>query len=460
MIIRTIMRKMLFASTKGGIPPVTFREALLEGQPKDYGLYMPVSIPSIPAEEIESFRRMKYRDIAYRVIYPYVEGSICPGALKNILKEIYDFDIPLQRAGENLHLLWLTRGPTASFKDFAARFMSGIIGYFAMEDNAEVTILVATSGDTGGAVAKAFGGNKNVKVVILFPEEEVTPVQRKQMTTPGRNIIPFAVRGKFDDCQAMAKRAFNDRSLGRYNLVSANSINFGRLLPQAVYYFYAFSRMDKEKVVFSVPSGNFGNLMGGLLAMKMGLPVEKFIAAVNLNDEFPSFLETGTYRAVVPSRQCSSNAMNVGHPSNLARLVSLYGGLMSDERDREGNVTKRGALLVNPDMEKMRNDLISYSIGEDEADRTIVDFWHEKAILLEPHGAVAVSAARRYKGARQVISIETADPAKFPVKIRELLGIDPPVPESLRSIDGLEEKYYTLDNDYDIFREKFTGMLS
>ena len=356
--------------------------------------------------------------------------------------------------------MWLTGGPTASFKDFAARFMSGIIGYFAEKDGKNLTILAATSGDTGGAVASAFCGLKNVRVVVLFPEAGVTAMQRKQMTTLGRNVSAFSVRGEFDDCQALVKRAFNDRRLRFLNMTSANSINFGRLLPQSVYYFYGYSRAASRRVSFSVPSGNFGNLMGGVFARMMGLPVEKFIVGVNENDEFPAFMDTGKYNPVVPSRQCSSNAMNVGHPSNLARLVDVYRGWLCDERDGEGNVIKKGVLKVKPDMDMMRDDFVSFSITGKDVDDTMVRYWNMHRVLLEPHGAVAVCAADKHNSSSTVISLETADPAKFPVKIRQLLAMEPELPVSLRGMDGKKEEYFSIGSGYEEFRENITKQLS
>jgi threonine synthase len=348
----------------------------------------------------------------------------------------------------------LDQGPTASFKDFAARLMARLMHYFAKKENKDLTVLVATSGDTGGAVAAAFHNLENVNVVVLFPEKEVTGRQRKQMTTLGKNVRAVAVKGKFDDCQALVKRAFNDPDLSRLNLTSANSINFSRLMPQIVYYIYAYSRLAKDKIIFSVPSGNFGNLMGGIIAKEMGLPVEKFIVAVNENDEFPNFLKSGNYKPVVPSKECSSNAMNVGHPSNLARLIGLYGGWLTDERDEDGKVIKKGVLKEKPDMEKMKKDFISFSIKDKEVDETIKDTCNKYNIMLEPHGAVAIAAVNKANLNGLVVSLETADPAKFPEKIRELLKVDPKVPKSLSGLDNKEESFDIIENNYNNFKEK------
>jgi len=445
---------ILFRSTNREAPPVNFREAIFKGQPEDYGLYSPTEIPSLTQQEIDTFRDMEYPEIAFNIIHRFVEDEIPLSQLEKMSFEAYNFDVPMQEVYKGFYLLWLTKGPTASFKDFAARMLARMMEYFAKAERRKITVLVATSGDTGGAVANAFYHLENIKVVVLFPYREVTERQRRQMTTLGDNISAIAIKGKFDDCQAMVKMAFNDRGLSRLSLTSANSINFGRLLPQIVYYFYAYSRLDTESLVFSVPSGNFGNLMGGVFAKRMGLPVRRFVVAVNENDEFPNFLQTGEYRPVIPSRECSSNAMNVGHPSNLARLIDLYGGWLTDERDREtGNVIKKGVLKIVPDMERLRNDLVSYSIKEDEVDEVIVRFYRRYKILVEPHGAVGIKAAEKAGEEPPVVSLETADPAKFPEKIKKLLGIEPPLPESLSGLDSKKEDFEVLDNDYEKFKK-------
>src|SRR6185369_14296558 len=263
----------------------------------------------------------------------------------------------------------LDQGPTASFKDFAAQMMARLMGRFLREDGHQLTILTATSGDTGSAVAHAFHNIPGIRVIVLFPFAEVSVSQRKLMTTLRDNVRTVAIDGKFDDCQAMVKRAFADPALKHISLSSANSINIGRLLPQSVYYFYAASRLAKpgEPIVFSVPSGNFGDMMGAVVARQMGLAVKKIIASVNDNDAFPRFLETGIYQKVVPSRNSLSNAMNVGHPSNLARLVAVYGGQM----DETGRINKM------PDREAMRRDLFSTSVSDERTRKTFIDVYHK-----------------------------------------------------------------------------------
>jgi len=458
LIDSTVMGKIFFRSTNRRAPLVSFQEALLAGQAPDYGLYVPVEIPQFTREELASFLQLSYPEIATVVLEKFIQ-EIERDVLKSIAAKVYNFEIPLEKVEEGFYLMRLDRGPTASFKDFAARMMARLMEYFARKEKRQLTVLVATSGDTGGAVASAFLGLEGIRVVILFPEGEVTRRQRLQMTTPGNNITAVAVKGKFDDCQALVKQAFNDRSLSWLNLTSANSINFGRLLPQAVYYCYAWSRLAGDGIVFSVPCGNFGNLCGGVLARLMGLPVRKFIVAVNENDEFPRFLQSGQYQPVIPSRQCSSNAMNVGHPSNLARLVDWYGGWLTDERDENGRIIQRGYLKVSPDMERMRQDFISFSISEEEVDQTIVSIYEKYGLLLEPHGAVAFRAAWKADVAGPVVVLETAHPAKFPEKIKDLLGVEPVLPESLADLEWRKEEYETITGDYQSLVEFLTRRL-
>jgi threonine synthase len=443
------MSAIKFFSTNGHPDRVDFRAALLMGQAPDKGLYMPQEIPQIPMNRIGQFSNMSYPQIAYEVIKPYLGDLVSDSDLRTMLQDAYNYDVPVERVYDEKYILRLDRGPTCSFKDFAARAMGRLIQYFLALEGRSILILTATSGDTGSAVAHAFYGLDNVLVVVLFPEKEVTDRQRRQMTTLGKNIFPLAVQGKFDDCQALVKQAFVDADLSALNLSSANSINIGRLLPQAVYYFYAHSRAAPQgkRTVFSVPSGNFGDLMGGLLAMKMGLPVQKFVVATNENDEFPRFMDTGIYEPIRPSKNCISNAMNVGHPSNLARLFCLYGGKM-DETGRVGQP---------PDMAAMRKDLYAVSITDEETRRTIKEAYSRHGVLLEPHGAVAWAGLMKYLDEcgdfSPCVSLETADPAKFPEEIVRATGINPPLPAAMARLDELEESFETMDGQYASLKE-------
>src|ERR1051325_4356283 len=328
------MATLLFHSTNRQAPAVNLRDALLIGQAPDRGLYFPETFPRFTVDEIAAFGSLPYSEVALRVLSRFTDGVIDAPTLAKMCRAAYDFEVPLEpvEGMERVHCLRLDCGPTASFKDFAAQMMARLFGYFLGETGRQVTILTATSGDTGSAVAHAFHNVPAVRVLVLFPFAEVSRHQRKLMTTLGENVRTIAVDGKFDDCQAMMKRAFADPALGHISLSSANSINIGRLLPQSVYYFYAASRVanTREPVVFCVPSGNFGDMMGAVVAGQMGLPIKKLIAPVNDNDAFPNFLATGEYEKIVPSRNSLSNAMNVGHASNLARLLAVYGGQMDE----------------------------------------------------------------------------------------------------------------------------------
>lgn len=433
---------------------VNLKEALLNGQAPDRGLYMPESFPTISTEELYSYSQKTYPEIAYQILNRYTEGIIPKETLYSLCIDAYNFEIPLEkvRGTTSNYILRLDRGPTASFKDFAARMMARMMSLFICESNEEITILTATSGDTGAAVANAFHNVPGIKVIILFPLKEVSERQRKQMSTLSGNITTIAIKGKFDDCQALVKKAFADTQLKKHiKLSSANSINIGRLLPQSVYYFYAASRIIecKAPVVFSVPSGNFGDMMGGMIAMKMGLPIAQILAPVNGNDSFPNYLKCGEYQKIEPSRNCISNAMNVGHPSNLARLISLFGGQMNE----------KGEISHPADLTKLKEKVYSVSVSDDETQKTIISVWEKYQLLLEPHGAVGWNGYQRWLEIHPerkdipAICLETAHPAKFPQHIRELLGIIPEAPLSLSSLDSLSEHYKTMDSDFDLFKQ-------
>ena len=429
---------IMFHSTNRNTSDVNFKEAILRGQALDKGLYMLNEIPKLSSEEIYSFKDLKLPEIGYIVISKIIGDIIPEKELKEILYNALNFDVPVEKINDKDYLCYLDRGPTCSFKDFGARTLARMVEYFLELDDKNIIILTATSGDTGGAVAQAFYEMSRIKVVVLYPKKEISDLQRKQMTTLGKNVTAIGIEGKFDDCQKLVKTAFADPELKRLNLSSANSINFGRLLPQTLYYFWSYSRVIEklnEEVIFSVPSGNFGNLMGGLIAFNMGLPVKKFISAVNENYEFPRFLETGIYQKVEPSKNCISNAMNVGHPSNLARLIDLYGG----------QIDETGVLHEDPDLDKIKRDIVSYSISDDLTKDSISDFYQKYRKTLEPHGAVGWASLQLYRKQHpenkefKSITLETADPAKFPDEIISLINVIPKMPKSLEIIQNKEE---------------------
>jgi len=444
-----------FYSTNLKAEPVTFRQALLKGIAPDKGLFMPEKIPAFTSEEIMTLSNLEYHEIAFEVGKKFLRGQILEADLMKIVKDAYNYEVPLEHVYEKKYVMRLDQGPTASFKDFAARMMGRLMQYYLHQEKRDLLILTATSGDTGSAIANAFYGLDNIKVVVLFPLNEVTKRQRKQMTTLSKNVQIIGLDAKFDDCQALVKEAFADKEMDYLKLSSANSINIGRLIPQIIYYFYSFAKLRKghksDDVVFSVPSGNFGDMMGGMLALKMGLPIKKFVIATNENDEFPNFIRTGQYHKIDPSRNCLSSAMNVGHPSNIPRLVALYGGVM----DEKGHISK------HPDMAEMRENIYSVSITDKETKSMIFEAYKNYKLLLEPHGSVGWAGLQKFlqehpeldDPEQLCISLETAHPAKFPEQITKILDFDPVLPASLMGIEEKLESYDIIENHYSDFKK-------
>jgi len=445
------------AGTSGLVPcknAVSFREALLHGQAPDEGLFMPDSIPVIPMQSIMALHGAPYTRAAMLVAKAFLADEIPRDVLEEIAVESYNFSVPLERVVDRKYIMRLDQGPTASFKDFAARMMARLMSYFR-EPGKRLNILVATSGDTGSAVGEAFKGLEGIDVHILYPKGEVSGRQKKQLDTIGENVQAVSILGKFDDCQNLVKQAFSDPSFTAFNLTSANSINFGRILPQIIYYIYAYSQLagTGEEIVFSVPSGNFGNALGCEYARRMGLPVKRLVMPTNENDEFPKFLETGVYKKISPSRACLSSAMNVGHPSNLARFFDLYGGTV----DRSGTVHRY------PDINEMRRWIFSVSVTDEETKKTIRRAYDRYGILLEPHGAAGWRGLEvfleRCGDFSLCVSIETAHPAKFPDEIKDLLGISPELPESMKGIDQKKGKPIELSARYEEFKNYLKSRL-
>jgi len=447
------MSKLAFYSTNAKSSRVSLDEALITGQAPDKGLYMPEKIPSITGEEIDNLRGKPYATVAAHILGKYSAGVFSPELISRLCEDAYTFTIPLEKVTSNRFVMRLDQGPTASFKDFAARMMARMFGALRQDAKEELVILTATSGDTGSAVANAFFQIPNIQVMVLFPKTEVSDRQRKQMTTLGHNITTVSVDGKFDDCQALVKQAFTDPTLKHLSLTSANSINIGRLLPQIVYYIYAYTQLaeEAEPVIFCIPSGNFGNMMGALLAKKMGVPIKKIIVATNENDEVPTYFKTHIYHKIEPSRNCISNAMNVGHPSNFARVIDLYGGHMDET----------GTIHNEPDLKKLKEDIWAISISDQETRDTIRSAWDSHKLLLEPHGAVGWAGiehfCREFPDTKEkIISVETAHPAKFPEEIEKLLNFTPEVPKSLADLDKKQESSLDMSKDYDLFHQLLT----
>ncbi len=455
-----------YHSTNNHKEEVSFREAILNGLASNYGLYMMdrKAIPQLPPDAIREMSEMSYAEIAFRVLFPYVAGDINEKDFHEILQDAYSeqaIPVELQPVTGRTKILWLSKGPTYSFKDFAARFFSRVLNHFLGESGEKRAVVVATSGDTGGAVAHALLGLSNVSNIVFFPEGSISEQQRRQMTTLNGNVHAFSVNGDFDVCQEIAKSILSDLEFAeecfgeKDRFTSANSISLGRLLPQAVYPFYAYSRLgaDGDGFYASVPSGNFGDMMGSVIAKQMGLPVIKIICGVNENREFPEFLKTREYR-VRPSIWSPSTAMIVSHPSNIARLIEFYEGHIFDERDESTrNVKRPGVIDRPPDMESMRKDIFSSSVSNEQHYDTIRTVYERYGIVLDPHGAVAWLALDRFLSGQHeehAVVYETADPGKFPDDIEKAIGLRPPTPQGIVSQQDLPERIYSVESAPDV----------
>jgi threonine synthase len=460
---RRTLRPILFKSTNNPVERVNFEAGLLKGLAPDYGLYtvdrrdIPVLSPAV----IDAMRSMSYAEIAFQVLNPYLSAEIPQGDLRALLDDAYRVDkIPtdVQQVGKNTYILWLTKGPTYSFKDYAARFFARALNYFLERKGLRRIVIVATSGDTGGAVADALWGLSKVDNIVFFPKGSISDGQRRQMTTLGQNIHAFEVNGDFDVCQALAKNLLGDKGFAEaafgdpHRLTSANSISLGRLLPQAVYPFYAHSRIakDGEPLIASIPSGNFGDMMGTVIAKAMGLPIRRILCGVNENQEFPDFLRTGVY-SVTPSRPGPSSAMIVSHPSNIARLIDFYGGHVYDERDADtGNVVRPGIIDRMPDLGEMRRDLFSVSVDNPQHYRTMKEVYERHRVLLDPHGAVGWRTLELYRADEDgtpAVIYETADPGKFPDDVKKATGITSDLPYGMRKQEKLAERTYAISQE-------------
>lgn len=384
-------------------PNVSFAEAAVKGQAPDKGLYFPERIPTLPNDFIQNIKSYSKEEIGFTVMKPYVGESIPDDVLKQIVAETINFDFPLVKINDKISSLELFHGPTLAFKDVGARFMSRCLGYFNRNNNHHTTVLVATSGDTGGAVANGFLGVEGVDVIILYPSGKVSPIQELQLTTLGQNITAIEVQGNFDDCQAIVKQAFIDDDLNKkYSLTSANSINVARWLPQQLYYFFAYQQWQHEKPpIICVPSGNFGNICAGIVAYMSGLPVKHFIAACNANDTVPEFLQTGEYKAK-QAVATISNAMDVGNPSNFVRIMELF----------------------HQKVDGLKNMFSSVSVDDTTTKATIKKVYENYHYLLDPHGAVAYHALKNYLHSAPLdgggFILETAHPVKFPGTVEEV----------------------------------------
>ena len=421
---------MKYYSTNKKSIRVNFREAILKGIADDQGLFLPEKIVTFPEEIIRDFRTSGLAEIAFEIARLFVSNEIPKNVLSEIIKDSLNFEIPLVKVEENIFSLELFHGPTMAFKDVGARFLARCMGYFA-EISRTITILVATSGDTGSAVANGFLGIEGIDVVILYPSGKVSPLQEKQFTTLGKNITAFEVSGTFDDCQKMVKQAFADPELKkRINLSSANSINIARLIPQSFYYFFAYAQLPQNSLplIISVPSGNYGNLTAGLIAKRLGLPVEIFLAASNINRPVPDYLETGEFKPRL-SFETIANAMDVGAPSNFARILEMY----------------------DHSWDRIKNEIIGYSYTDDQIRKTIQQTYGKTGYLLDPHGATGYLALKEYLYDHPGIGIffETAHPAKFHTIIEEVIEENLIIPDRLEQYNIREKKTILINNRFE-----------
>jgi len=427
---------MKYYSTNKKISGVSLQDAVVKGLAEDKGLFMPDSIKRLPQSFFDSIETLSFQEIAYTVADAFFGEDVEAEALKNIVYETLNFDVPVVPVNDNIYSLELYHGPTLAFKDVGGRFMSRLLGYFIQKQGQKnVKVLVATSGDTGSAVANGFLGVEGIHVYVLYPKGLVSPVQECQFTTLGQNITALEVDGTFDDCQALVKSAFMDEELNaKLKLTSANSINVARFLPQSFYYFYAYAQLKKlgkaDNVVMCVPSGNFGNITAGLFGKRMGLPIKRFIAANNRNDIFLQYLQTGVYTPR-PSVSTIANAMDVGDPSNFARVLDLYGA----------------------SHEAITAEISGVSYNDEQIAETLKACKQQTGYLLDPHGAVGYRALQEGLAANEIgVFLETAHPAKFLETVEGIIGEKVEIPQKLQEFMKGEKKSLPMSKDFESFK--------
>ena len=424
---------MKFYSLNNKAPEVSFDVAVVNGIAPDKGLYFPEEINPLPKSFFDEIENLSNEEIAFTAIRQFVEETLPDAVLKDILKEVLDFEFPVVDITSNIGTLELFHGPTMAFKDVGARFMAQCLGYFSRSNKQEVTVLVATSGDTGGAVANGFLGVEGVNVVILYPSGKVSDIQERQLTTLGQNITALEVDGTFDDCQAMVKNAFLDKDLlGHMKLTSANSINVARWLPQLFYFLFAYKQTKSKgkEIVFSVPSGNFGNICAGLVAQRLGMPVKHFIASTNVNDTVPQFMITKEY-SPKPSTATISNAMDVGDPSNFIRIRHLF----------------------NDDFEGLKKNLSSYSFNDKQTKEALKEIYNLNEYIADPHGAVGYLGLKKYQEEypdTYGIFLETAHPVKFLDIVEDTLNEKLEIPLQIQKVMGKTKKSIKISTYIDL----------
>ena len=434
---------MQLFSTNHISPDVNLEEAVFRGLPQDNGLYMPINIQKLPNSFFENIGSLSLQEIAFAVCKNLFEGELTDPEIKLVINRAITFEAPLVETEPNNYVLELFHGPSMAFKDFGARFMASLMGFYLEKSQRKIKILVATSGDTGGAVAQGFYNTPNIEVVILYPSGKVSDIQEQQLTTLGGNVTALEINGSFDDCQALVKAAFLDKDLTqKYHLASANSINISRLIPQSFYYFWAYAQLqklgNKLPIVFSVPSGNFGNLSAGLMAYKMGLPVQHFVAATNANDVVPRYLASGNYEPL-KSKETISNAMDVGNPSNFIRM----------------------RLLAGDNWENVSSLIKGFTYTDDETRAKMKAVYDQTKYIMCPHTAVAQLGADEYnakinKNVATVV-LSTAHFAKFLPVVEPVLGFSPPIPERLSSLLSKQKVAIKMSTQFLDFKNWLVG---
>ena len=436
---------MKYYSTNGKAPIADLHKAVVKGLAEDRGLYMPESIKQLPKEFFDTIETKSFQEIAYTVADAFFGEDVDAESLKKIVYDTLSFDCPVKKVKEDIYSLELFHGPTLAFKDVGARFMARLLQYFIRQESKEqVNVLVATSGDTGSAVANGFLGVDGIHVYVLYPKGKVSPIQECQFTTLGKNITAIEVDGVFDDCQALVKNAFMDAELNQHmKLTSANSINVARFLPQAFYYFNAYARMKAlgkaDNLVMCVPSGNFGNICSALFGHQQGLPIKRFIAANNANDIFFNYLQTGRYEPKA-SKQTLANAMDVGDPSNFARIINLY--------------SKNGALSPEDTHAAITSLISGATYSDDQIRETMRQCYADTKYILDPHGACGYQAlADGLKPGEVGVFCETAHPAKFKEKVDEILDIDVEIPDRLAAFMKGKKQSEPMTKDFADFKQ-------
>jgi threonine synthase len=429
---------MRFYSTAGGVKDVSFKEAVLQGLSPDGGLYLPQTLPRFSRQQLKKIRGLSFLELSVELGTILFEGVLSAEEVKHLCEEAFSFPLPFLTFPENIHLLELFHGPTLSFKDFGARFLASLLHMWRRVDE-QMIVLVATSGDTGSAVGQAFHGLPGIRVYILFPKGRVTPTQQQQLTTIGHNVKAIEIEGSFEDCQNLVKAALLDPELEQRRVVTiANSINIARLFPQALYYFYAYSQLADvdQEAIFSVPSGNFGHLVSGMLAKQMGLPVFRFLAATNINDEIPLFLKSGVYQPH-EAYQSLAVSMDVGNPSNFPRLLTLY----------------------HNSLEKLRRDLLGFSVTDEQIAETVKQMYATYGYLLDPHSATAYLVLNEYvkieKRVHPGIFFATAHPAKFEESLHSFTSAPIHIPDRLQSAFSKPQQFISLSPSYQSLKDLF-----